>query len=320
MRIERANRMSEENEPVGQQKTEPQSDRVGDILRKERITRRIALETIAKDLKLNVRYVRSLESNDYNDLPADPYIRVYLRSLAKYLLLDSEAILKKFYEERGIHDEKLRKGSDTQIFVTMREKEKSRTVKPWMVIVGVIVLLAIISFVANKTHGPTGQAGSTVGHPTKADSLKAAERKSGSTDATEDSLIGKLIKNDTSTATSTSAPDTATPVAKAVDSLIMGRGILSLEVKAKKDSVWIQIFSDGVSWKNWIRANQTKRCVARDSFNVHVGNNSAVEYIFNGKPFHIDAPDVAIFKISRGIKKPEIWNLAKWNSVFKSRT
>ena len=93
MRIERANRMSEENEPVGQQKTEPQSDRVGDILRKERITRRIALETIAKDLKLNVRYVRSLESNDYNDRPADPYIRVYLRSLAKYLLLDSEAIL-----------------------------------------------------------------------------------------------------------------------------------------------------------------------------------------------------------------------------------
>jgi cytoskeletal protein RodZ len=312
--------MSEETEPTGQQKTEPQSDRVGDILRKERITRRIALETIAKDLKLNVRYVRSLESNDYNDLPADPYIRVYLRSLAKYLLLDSEAILKKFYEERGIQDDKLRKGSDTQISVSMKEKEKNRTVKPWMVILGVIILLAIISFVANKKPGTGGPAGPAAAHGSKTDSLKVTDRKPGSTDATEDSLIGKMIKNDTATATPTTVPDTAAPTAKAVDSLAMGRGILSLEVKAKKDSVWIQIFSDGVSWKNWIRANQTKRCVARDSFNVHVGNNSSVEYIFNGKPFHIDAPDVAIFKISRGIKKPEIWNLAKWNSVFKSRT
>jgi hypothetical protein len=244
-----------------------------------------------------------------------------LRSLAKYLLLDSEAILKKFYEERGIQDDKLRKGSDTQISVSMKEKEKNKTVKPWMVILGVLILLAIISFIANKKPGSAGLAGSAAAHASKNDSLKATDRKPGSTDATEDSLIGKMIKNDTSTATATSAmTDTSTPVAKAVDSLKMGRGILSLEVKAKKDSVWIQIFSDGVSWKNWIRANQTKRCVARDSFNVHVGNNSAVEYIFDGKPFHIDAPDVAIFKISRGIKKPEIWNLAKWNSVFKSRT
>jgi len=60
---------------------------------------------------------------------------VYLRSLARYLLLDSEAILKKFYEERGIHDEKFRKGSDTQISITMIQKEKKTSVRPWMVIV-----------------------------------------------------------------------------------------------------------------------------------------------------------------------------------------
>ncbi len=155
--------MSEENEPSGQAKSEPQNERVGDILRKERITRRIALETIAKDLKLNVRYVRSLEANDYNDLPADPYIRG-LRSLAKYLLLDSEAILKKFYEERGIHDEKLRKGSDTQIAITMVEKEKKMSVKPWMIIVGVILLLALISLFANRKIGPAGPGSSSATH------------------------------------------------------------------------------------------------------------------------------------------------------------
>jgi len=70
------------------------------------------------------------------------------------------------------------------------------------------------------------------------------------------------------------ASDSAAPAATAIDSLSMGRGILSLEVKAKQDSVWIQVFSDGVSWKNWIKANQTKRCVARDSFNIHVATTA----------------------------------------------
>jgi cytoskeletal protein RodZ len=313
--------MTEENGPAAQAKNEPQSERVGDMLRKERITRRIALETIAKDLKLNVRYVRSLEANDYNDLPADPYIRVYLRSLARYLLLDSEAILKKFYEERGIHDEKFRKGSDTQISITMIQKEKKTSVRPWMVIVGVIVGLAVISFIANRKIGSGTAGGSpavSAAAPARADSQKTGERKAAATDATEDSIIGKMVGHDS--AVVAPASDSAAPAATAIDSLSMGRGILSLEVKAKQDSVWIQVFSDGVSWKNWIKANQTKRCVARDSFNIHVGNNSMLEYTFNGKPFRIQARDVAIFKITRGIKKPEIWNLAKWNSVFKNRT
>ena len=93
--------MSENTEMDPHAKVEPAGDRVGDILRKERITRRIALETIAKDLKLNVKYIKSLEANDYSDLPADPYIRVYFRSIAKYLLLDPRKFLSVFTRNAG---------------------------------------------------------------------------------------------------------------------------------------------------------------------------------------------------------------------------
>lgn len=328
--------MSEENEAGGQAKEETGPERVGDILRRERIARRIALETIAKDLKLSVQYVRSLEANDYSNLPADPYIRVYLRSLAKYLLLDPEAVLKKFYEERGIHDENFRKGSDTQIVITMAKKPGKKELKPWMIIVGVIVVLGVISFFANRKSDTQEIAprATPAAAPARNDTTKPAVHKAAPTDAAEDSLIGKMVRHDTATvapstvpapaptpaSTAATAPDTGSPAAIAVDSISMGRGILSLEIKAKKDSVWIQIFSDGVSWKNWLKANQTKRCVARDSFDVCVGNNSLLEYTFNGKPFHIEAKDVVIFKIGRGMKKPEIWNLAKWAAVFKNRT
>ena len=70
--------MSQQNE-FEQTKQQPDKpDLVGDTLRKERITRRITVDTIAKDLKLNVKYIKALEGNDYKSLPADPYVRVYL--------------------------------------------------------------------------------------------------------------------------------------------------------------------------------------------------------------------------------------------------
>lgn len=311
--------MPEETNIPDQPKPEIQAERVGDILRKERITRRVALETIAKDLKLNVTYVRSLEANNYNDLPSDPYIRVYLRSLAKYLQLDPEAILKKFYDERGIHDEKYRKGSDTQIVITMVEKEKKKEVKPWMIILAVIVALAIISFLAKKMD--TGIPQTTAPKPAASAQPGAQQNppstKPSATDSSLDSLIGKLIPHDTAAAV---AADTQKPVAAAKDTLVQTKSTLSFEIKAMKDSVWVQVFSDGVSWKNWLKPYQTKRCFARDSFNIHVGNNSLLEYTFNGKPFRIEAKDVAIFKLGRAMRLPEIWTLAKWNTVFKNRT
>jgi cytoskeletal protein RodZ len=311
--------MPDETNAADQPKPETQADRVGDILRKERIARRVALETIAKDLKLNVTYVRSLEANNYSDLPSDPYIRVYLRSLAKYLQLDPEAILKKFYDERGIHDEKYRKGSDTQIVITMVDKEKKKEFKPWMIILAVIVALAIISFVAKKmgtgipdTSVPkpavSGQPGTQQNSPSAKPSIP---------DSSLDSLIGKLIPHDTAAAV---AADSQKPFAMAKDTLVQTSATLSFEIKATRDSVWVQVFSDGVSWKNWLRPYQTKRCFARDSFNIHVGNNSLLEYTFNGKPFKIEAKDVAIFKLGRGMRLPEIWTLAKWTAVFKNRT
>lgn len=123
-------------------------DRVGDILRKERITRRITVETIAKDLKLNVNYIKALESSEYESLPAEPYIRVYLKSLTKYLSLDSESILQQFHKERGISGgSEYRK--DNKIEISMRKHEEKKN--PTLVIAAVLIaLLAVFAFIADQ--------------------------------------------------------------------------------------------------------------------------------------------------------------------------
>jgi cytoskeletal protein RodZ len=305
--------MADENELTPPPASVPVNEKVGDLLRKERITRRIALETIAKDLKLNVRYIRSLESNEYHDLPADPYVRVYLRSLAKYLQLDSEDILKKFYEERGIHDEKYRKGSDSQIAVTMSDQGRKKEAKPWLIILGVLLALAVVSLVVKKMGGsqsspPSAAVQTQTGH--QADSQAAKQKNRSQIDSSEDSLLGSLIPHDqppkSDSAKAAVVKDTTTMT-------------FEIRVKPGRDSVWIQAFTDGTSWKNWLRPGQLKRLTARDSLNIHVGNNRLLEYTLNGNPMKLNTTDVAIFKIGKPSLQPELWNLAKWNLIFKNR-
>ena len=318
--------MSENTESDLQAKGESTGDRVGDILRKERITRRIALETIAKDLKLNVKYIKALEANDYSGLPADPYIRVYFRSIAKYLLLDPEEILKRFYDERGIPPEAYKKDKNSKLTISLVENKRSN--RPLVIIIAVIVGLAAFSFIAKRfgwiSSASTEQtADGQVGK--KQHSENDARGVTGA-DSAEDSLIGALIPHhETAPAAAPSVTLAAAPAPGAAADKKQSAAMdtikqLSLEIKALKDSVWIQIFSDGQSWKRYLYANQSKKFTARDSFNVHVGNNSLLRYTYNNKPLAINASDVAVFKLSRSSLIPEMWNLAKWASVFKNRT
>jgi cytoskeletal protein RodZ len=303
--------MAEENDVAAAPISEPANEKVGDILRKERITRRIALETIAKDLKLNVKYIRALESNEYHDLPPDPYIRVYLRSLAKYLLMDPEDILKKFYEERGIHDEKYRKGSDSQIVITMSDQGRKKETKPWIIILAVILALAAFSLIAKKLGGGSSSPASGVSPVSShADSAAIFQQKNSSLiDSSVDSLLGSLVPHE-------QPQQTDTVAAGVKDTTTM---TFDIKVKLGQDSVWIQAFSDGASWKNWLKPGQFKRFTARDSFNVHVGNNRILVYTLNGKPMKLNAADAAIFKVGKPSLQPELWNVAKWKLVFMNR-
>jgi cytoskeletal protein RodZ len=318
--------MSENTEPELHVKHEPNSERVGDIIRKERITRRIALETIAKDLKLNVKYIKALEANEYSALPAEPYIRVYFRSLAKYLMLDPEDILKRFYEERGVPPEAYKKDSSSKISITMIENE--RPFRPWLIIIIVIVVLAGFSFIAKKAGWISGSSTERPASVATADASRtdSIARSQAHADSLEDSLYGAMIVQHE--VTPQAAPSTASAKAPATETVAapaakkeaaLDTQKIILDIRSLKDSVWVQVFSDGQSSRNYLRANQSKRFTARDSLNVHVGNNAELKYTLNAKPLYIKAKNIAVFKLVRGDPKPEMWNLTKWTAVFKDR-
>ncbi|MBN2187812.1 MAG: helix-turn-helix domain-containing protein [Chitinispirillaceae bacterium] len=126
-------------------------ERVGEIIRRERERRQISIEAAAKTLRLNARYIEALEANDYDRLPGDTYVRVYLRSLSRFLSLDSDEIFRRFFEERGLTGaDTLRKDSRTKINLAAQE-EKKRDL-PLVAVFSVIFLLAVFSLLVNR-HG-----------------------------------------------------------------------------------------------------------------------------------------------------------------------
>lgn len=117
---------------------------LGEKLRKLRGDFRMSLPEISKATKIQVKYLELLENGEYEKLPADVYVRGFLRSYARYLNIDEQAFIKLYERERNIQenlgrDERkkshLKTFSPTSIVVTSRS-----------VVVTIIVLLVTGAF------------------------------------------------------------------------------------------------------------------------------------------------------------------------------
>jgi cytoskeletal protein RodZ len=298
--------MAENNEVDISPKSEGSKERVGDLLRKERVTRRIAVEAIARDLKLNAKYIKLIEENRRDGLPSPPYVRVYIRSLARYLQLDPETMVKRYYDELGMGEEFSREtDTSTRIAISMSSSARKINTRPWLLPLIIIILLVIFLVVAQRmglVHSPVISAPE---QPPAADS----EITLGSEEPAEPPP--SVLKTPERESDEPLSAEHETP-----DSAHAGKK-LALRISSLADSVWVQVFTDGKSWKNYFFADQTKYFYASDSFNVHVGRNEIVRYSLNGVPLKIDGNGVVVFCIKG--KKHEFWTLSKWQRVFKDR-
>jgi len=297
-----ADMKNENTNANGQTGTSAGRETVGDILRRERVTRRMTIETIAKDLKLNPTYIKALEANNYDQLPADPYVRVYLRSIAGYLTLDPEQILRTFYEERGMKPVLYKDERSTKLTITTKEPQRRQT--SWIVIALVILGLAILSYVANKRGWISSATHTTAPQqPAQPDTAATAD---------DDAIIDSM-------AVAGDSADPAAPVSSkaAGAAAVQPADSLRLEISADRDSVWVQLFSDGVSWRSYLYAGKHRAFTAADSFNIHIGHAKIFSMALNGKPLPIKEKGVACYKIDRAGIAP--WSQSKWNNVFKER-
>lgn len=77
---------------------------LGEKLRKLRQQYRMSYAEIAKATRIQAKYLEYLENGEYGKLPAEVYVRGFLRNYARHLGLDDEAFLKLYDKEKDIRE------------------------------------------------------------------------------------------------------------------------------------------------------------------------------------------------------------------------
>lgn len=91
---------------------------LGEKLKKLRADKRISLGEISRVTRIQIAYLESLEDGCYDKLPADVYVKGFLRSYADFMGVEEKTLVKLYEKERGIKNH-LEKSKNPQ-----KEKKK----------------------------------------------------------------------------------------------------------------------------------------------------------------------------------------------------
>jgi cytoskeleton protein RodZ len=124
---------------------------IGNSLREARVRQQLELSEVELATKIRARYLRALEEENFEILPAQTYVKGFLRTYADYLGLDGQLYVDEFNSRYGEGDE-LREPVIPRRTSPMR-REHRRLERRWVVIAlaGIAALVAI--FVAAWKFG-----------------------------------------------------------------------------------------------------------------------------------------------------------------------
>jgi len=118
---------------------------LGEKLKKLRGDFRMSLTEISKATRIQVKYLEYLENGEYDKLPADVYVRGFLKSYASYLNIDEQAFIKLYERERHIQ-KNLNQKSETKSVRIKNLNISSLVITPRSLVIVMITLLVIGAF------------------------------------------------------------------------------------------------------------------------------------------------------------------------------
>lgn len=133
---------------------------MGEKLKRLRSERRISLSEVSRFTHIQIKYLEYIELGDYDKLPADVYVKGFLKNYAEFLGIDSKILIKLFEKEKGIDRNIKKKNGDysQKIFKPLNIKFFSITPKRIALILGVssvlLILFLLYAEVVSFTNNP----------------------------------------------------------------------------------------------------------------------------------------------------------------------
>lgn len=122
-------------------KTSVESETTGSALKRMRSLKNITLEELSAATKIQIKYLKWIEEDNYQKLPSQVYIEGFLKSCAKFLGEDPKETIKLFRKEQEIRKSIGNKNANFKKIKPINEKPiiiSSRTI-----IIGISLLLAL---------------------------------------------------------------------------------------------------------------------------------------------------------------------------------
>jgi cytoskeletal protein RodZ len=240
---------------------EPQ--RIGDKLRSARLAKGVSIEEAAAATRIRRSTLQALESGDFNALPAPVYTRGFLVNYARYLELNSDAVIEEFDAQ-----DQDQEGPDPEISTPQDEQVRQPSLFSSKLLWSVVLLIAAV-VILNFVWQEFLSAG-----PPQAEPVPEA------TPTSEPTPLVELppIQSPTPIPTPSPAPTpTATP--------FVG---VNLTLRATTQRVWLQVDSDGsIVYLGTIgpetdQGTEPLTWSADESISIIFGRTGGVEISVNG--------------------------------------
>lgn len=152
---------------------------IGETLREARMRRRIDMTDVEAATKIRAKYLRALESEEWELLPGPTFVKTFLRTYAEYLELDARLLVEEYkqrYERPA--------GMDITP-LNLRQQRRRRRVAPRVgpgvvVVLGIVVLLAalyLLGRIGGADNTPTPPPNGGAATPSPGTKKKATAKK-----------------------------------------------------------------------------------------------------------------------------------------------
>jgi hypothetical protein len=132
---------------------------IGSSLREARLRQGIDFPALEQATKIRAKYLRALEDERFELLPAHTYVKGFLRSYADYLGLDGELYVDEYNSRYVIGEEEMPVGarrSPSRVPAARRRRQEQREAGAVLLALGAIGVVTALVIVAWRFGGPEG--------------------------------------------------------------------------------------------------------------------------------------------------------------------
>lgn len=255
----------------------------GEYLKRERELRGIRLEVISDATKIRAGLLTAIEKNDFDALPAAPFVKGFIQAYCKYLGLDvQDALLRYEAYMRSIAESKA--SALKQDTGAKKQKPEARTANsqiPIISIAVIAVLIILFGLYAISKKRPLPVVDSSLSHVEESSAVSKPQP----------SLLPASVKDEHQANTTIGSSISKAPpkkenkdIKQSLPGNSADKGPLTVVIKAAQPS-WLKAEIDGQNpFEVSLKQGETVTWNAKEKFSILIGNAGGVNVLFNGEP------------------------------------